>query len=78
MTYRGHVSEGKVVLHNTLELPEGTEVEVDVRLISDQPAPSSDTSTLRERLATFIGIANDLPADASENHDHYLYGTPKR
>lgn len=24
------------------------------------------------------GTADDLPADLSVNHDHYLYGAPKR
>ena len=29
-------------------------------------------------LAEIVGTAEDLPADLSINHDHYLYGTPKR
>jgi hypothetical protein len=29
-------------------------------------------------LLEIIGTADDLPADLSINHDHYLYGTPKR
>ncbi len=29
-------------------------------------------------LLEIAGCADDLPADLSVNHDHYLYGTPKR
>jgi hypothetical protein len=29
-------------------------------------------------LSDIAGSADDLPADLSVNHDHYLYGTPKR
>lgn len=35
-------------------------------------------SPLGEILLRFAGIADDLPADIAKNHDHYLYGTPKR
>jgi hypothetical protein len=34
--------------------------------------------TLLDRLKAFDGRADDLPADMSANHDHYLYGAPKR
>jgi hypothetical protein len=29
-------------------------------------------------LLEIAGTADDLPSDMSLNHDHYLYGTPKR
>jgi hypothetical protein len=29
-------------------------------------------------LSEIAGSAEDLPADLSINHDHYLYGTPKQ
>jgi hypothetical protein len=36
----------------------------------------------KESLGDFVlrvaGKAEGLPADLAENHDHYLYGTPKR
>jgi hypothetical protein len=36
------------------------------------------TRMLYDRLRQFVGKANELPPDASINHDHYLYGMPKR
>lgn len=34
--------------------------------------------SLYDALKPFIGIATDLPPDAALNHDHYLYGAPKK
>ncbi len=34
--------------------------------------------TLGEALLEFAGTAEGLPPDMAENHDHYLYGVPKR
>ena len=45
----------------------------DTRRKADKLPP-----TLYERLKPFIGKAKGLPPDASINHDHYLYGLPKR
>ena len=35
-------------------------------------------SNIWDRLREFAGTAEGLPEDLAENHDHYLYGTPKR
>lgn len=70
MTYRGHVKNGSVVLDNPVSLPEGAQVEVDVK--------TAPTPTLTEKLKRHAGKAVGLPADASRNVDHYLYGSPKR
>jgi hypothetical protein len=34
--------------------------------------------TLGEKLLKYAGKAVGLPPDAARNHDHYLYGTPRR
>ena len=74
MTLRGHIKNGAVVLDGPVDLPEGTDVEVDVR-----PAAQTDEGpTLYERMKDVIGIAQGLPEDMSENHDHYIHGTPKK
>lgn len=77
MTYHGQVKNGLVVFDEPLELADGTPVRVEV--LSDVPESNTETiPTLAERLAPFIGQAKSLPVDAAENHDHYLYGTPRR
>jgi hypothetical protein len=79
MEYRGHVEAGRVVLAESAALPEGTVV--SVRLLKTRRKADRArrrTRTLAERVAPFIGKAKGLPADASVNLDHYLYGLPKR
>ena len=78
MTYRGHVCNGRIELENDVRLPEGAAV--DVTLSERQAASKEDTDipTLYEELRDVIGSVPGLPEDLSINHDHYLYGIPKR
>jgi hypothetical protein len=83
MTYRGKVNNGVVVLEGPQAPPDGADVSVRVlKAPSRRPARAAKRRmhepSLYERLKPFIGIADDLPSDISVNHDHYLYGTPKR
>jgi hypothetical protein len=43
-----------------------------------KPSSEGDHPTHAETLKEFIGCLNDLPSDAALNHDHYLYGAPKK
>ncbi len=72
MTYRGRVQNGVIVLDAADALPEGTEVEVSP--VQDE----EEIPSLYERLKDVIGIAEGLPSDMAENHDHYIHGAPKR
>ncbi|MBN2578727.1 MAG: hypothetical protein JXB10_07015 [Pirellulales bacterium] len=60
-------------------LPEGAEVRVEV-VPADSEGPLLDEQgqTLGQKLMKYAGRATGLPEDAALNHDHYLYGTPKR
>jgi hypothetical protein len=71
MTYRGEVKNGVVVLEPGAVLDEGTVVRVE-------PVESGSEPTLADRLQGVIGIADGLPADLAEQHDHYLHGRPKK
>jgi predicted DNA-binding antitoxin AbrB/MazE fold protein len=51
-----------------LALDEGAEVE----LIVMTPLPEDDP------LDAVIGIGKSGRTDGAENHDHYIYGTPRR
>ncbi len=79
MEYRGHVEAGRVLLDEPTVLPDGTVVSVRPLKRARKASPRRRRPpTLAERLAPFIGKAKGLPADASTNLDHYLYGLPKR
>ena len=65
----GIVLNGTIVLDEGTALPDGLKVTVTA---TDEAAP-----TIWQKLLKIAGTAKDLPSDASEQHDHYLYGTPK-
>jgi hypothetical protein len=78
MVYRGHVEHGVVRLEGAPALPEG--VQVEVRLLAEDTSQAEEPKvcSVCETLKDFVGKAEGLPADASINLDHYLYGLPKR
>lgn len=78
MTYRGRVKNGVVVLDDSVKLPEGVEVKIDLLTTSPEPPREEEIPTLYERVEAFVGKVHGLPADASINLDHYLYGVPKQ
>ena len=84
MKIRGKIKNGKVVLDDPKALADGTEVEVcpakSVKAPAKphKPKDKARSRTLAERFANVIGKATGLPSDASLNHDHYLYGAPKK
>jgi hypothetical protein len=84
MDYRGRIKNGVVEFEEPVPLPEGTEVNVGPAdtLAEDRvavfPEIEGEIPTLYEQFKDIIGIANDLPEDMAENHDHYIHGTPKK
>ena len=72
MTFNGVVSNGTIILDSDAHLPEGTRVEVQVADTAKLLSP------LGEMLMKHAGKAEGLPEDAASQHDHYLYGTPKK
>ena len=77
MTLHGQIQNGAIVLDENVPLPEGAAVEVQIIMPQLPIVPETELPTLAESLKDFIGILEDLPEDAT-NHDHYLYGTPKK
>jgi hypothetical protein len=78
-TYRGKIEAGKVVLKDGLKLPDGTEVEVTVMPVQDGRDRSRLAAGQKDPAFTIGDDPVDgLPEDMSVEHDHYLYGTPKR
>jgi len=72
MVYRGHIQNGVVVVDGTPDLPEGAEVRVELLPAGEQG------SSLGQRLMRFAGVLRGLPPDLARNHDHYLYGVPRK
>ena len=79
MVYRGHVEKGVVVLDDSVTLPDGLEVKIEPTGGGDERASLDENGrTLGQKLLKHAGKAVGLPPDLAENHDHYLYGAPKK
>lgn len=73
MTYHGKVQNGRVILDETVDLPDGTEVVVSL-VDNGSKNEETATSSMYERWKPIIGIAKHLPPDASTKIDEVLYG----
>ena len=72
MSFHGTVVNGNIVLEGDVQLPNGTKVEVQVQ------EPPKAASALGDMLLKHAGKGEGLPEDLAAQHDHYLYGTPKK
>lgn len=80
MTLNGHFENGVVVLDEQADVPDGVKVRVEFAS-AEVSSPLNGATPERPTVTRFsriIGMAKDLPPDASANVDHYLYGAPKR
>ena len=73
MSIAAAVENGTIKLLPDIHLPDGTRV--DIVLAAPEPEPG-DRSPL-DWMGEFVGCIDGLPADLSDEHDHYLHGTPK-
>lgn len=74
MVLFGTYRNGVVVPENPTKIREGQRVQI----ILEEDAPAESTSTVTQDLLKLAGIIKSGHHDASRNHDHYLYGAPKR
>jgi hypothetical protein len=77
-TLTGQVRNGVVVFDaGFAPPPEGTRVRIEPA--SEELAPGrTPLLELLDRLEGMESEASDWPEDAAAQHDHYLYGAPKR
>jgi hypothetical protein len=69
--------DGKVLVPDEpVDLPVGCALEVRVAKLSRAPAKGGSLHRLLELAKRFP--VTDGPLDGAEQHDHYLYDTPKR
>ncbi|MBE2283258.1 MAG: hypothetical protein IAE77_07335 [Prosthecobacter sp.] len=64
------------VINDTIKLPEGVHLEDQTEVLI-VPARKPRQGMLN-RYKDFIGTVGSGIGDLADNHDHYLYGTPKR
>ena len=71
MVIRGHFDGKRIVLDEPV--PDSVRAPVAVKVFFD----GEDGPGLIDQLAE-LAEADDLPADYSEQHDHYVKGTPRK
>lgn len=73
---RGHFDGKVIVPDEPVDLPRGQQLIVHVETVNAAP-PATNESALDWLAANAIDSPT-LPPDGSTQHDHYLYGTPKK
>jgi hypothetical protein len=76
MTLRAHFDGKVLVPDEPVDLPVNCALEVEVKP-AGAPSPASKPLTRLLEVARRFPVA-DGPADGAAQHDHYLYGLPKR
>lgn len=71
----GKVVNGMIVLDQPGKLEDGTAVRV---WAVEKHSGGEEAESLKDILLSFAGIVEGLPPDMALNHDHYLYGVPKK
>lgn len=71
----GKVVNGVIVLDQPGKLEDGTAVRVRPM---EKRSGSEKPESLKDMLLGFAGTVEGLPPDMALNHDHYLYGVPKK
>jgi hypothetical protein len=81
MVLRGHIENGVVVFSEPVPLPNGTPVQVEPvapETAGDESSSTNGDGHFLRQYQGVIGSVDDLPEDAAQNVDHYLYGHPKK
>ena len=73
MTITARVHNHAIALPADVEVAEGAEVQITLPDATPSAKPNRHAWLLKH-----AGIVDDLPPDAALEHDHYLYGTPKK
>lgn len=68
LTVEAVVQNGQLQFKEPVQLAEGTPVRVVITPLDDDVDP----------LDAVIGIGSSGRTDGAEQHDHYIYGTPRR
>lgn len=83
MVIDGEINDGQISLDPACALPQGAKLKV---IVLPQTEATQPKNHWEEFFAKYDEAVKDvpaeewekLPADGAINHDHYLYGAPKR
>ena len=76
MSFTATIKNGVIELPTGLDLPDGTEVTIEAK--GPIGTVEKQKQSFAERYSEFVGCIHSGVGDLADNHDHHLYGTPKR
>jgi hypothetical protein len=71
-------TEKVIVPEQAVELPRDRSFVVHVEIFDDAHTPAKEPPQSALPWLAENAVKDELPVDLSSQHDHYLYGTPKR
>jgi hypothetical protein len=74
---RAHFDGRVIVPDEPMDLPEGSILEVQINSVR-RPAPKRAPLAELAEMIDKLPAPEGTPTDGAAQHDHYLYGTPKR
>lgn len=77
ITFKAHFDGRAFIPHSPVDLPVGCEVEIALTPPTT-PGPVERPLAALAEIAYLFPDTPDSPPDLAAQHDHYLYGTPKR
>ncbi len=75
--FSAHFDGKHICPDEPISLPENTPLRVTVDEAANAPADANGSLDLFDRLEADAGLI-DGPSDWAAEHDHYLYGAPKK
>jgi len=76
ITFNAHYDGRVIIPDEPIDLPPNQALVVQIETRSAEQPPARESALAW--LAANASESPDLPSDLSHQHDHYLYGTPKR
>lgn len=76
-TLRAHFDGRVLIPDEPVDLPVGCALEIQVRALTSAQATKPPLQELADVVGT-LPQSDELPADGAAQHDHYLYGMPKK
>ena len=71
--------DGKVIVpEQAVELPRGRSFVVHVEIFDDADAAAKESPQSALQWLAENAVEDELPVDLAAQHDHYLYGSPRR
>jgi len=73
-TLKAHFDGKALIPDEPVDLPLNCALEIEIKPIQNEGGPLAKLAKELDKLS----INPDWPTDGAAQHDHYLYGTPKR